>query len=445
MSKTKWSNNQNQNNKHMNNIHINMKKYTLAVMLVMGSILNSNAQQFAYKSKVDKVKKDGFYKIKLSPEISAQSNAYMNDLRLFDQTGKEVPYLYKKESPYQSDVDFVSYAILENQTGEEWQTVVVENGAKTPIDLFILEMNNAETDRVVRLSGSNDRNNWFVIRDSFYLSLLGNSSEAYVRTQLTFPMSKYQYYKIEIKQKNKNPLDILQIGYSKNAPKLPSYQQVNGLTFTRLDSNKKTYVRCTLPGANRIDKLVFQIKSPAMYNRMGLLLKQIEDNYSYPSAQSSGSMKLKRSYSKESSDFVLNSDRERIVLTHDFLGNQKLNYFDIEIENNDNEPLQIESILAYQLSSTLTAELRSDKSYFLYFGDSVLQAPSYDINYFESKILVDSNIVLVGAVEPKHKVLADEYSQSNDKLFVWIGIGVVGLLLLFMTRSMMKKMSDGKA
>lgn len=441
MWKIKPWNKQNKNQR-MNRLTHHMKKLSLIILLVLSFDMDIKAQQFSHKAKLEKVTKDGFYTIQLTPDISAHAEAYMQDLRLFDNDGKEVPYLYRKQSTYQSNDDFVSYAILENEEKGDWQTLIIENGEVTQIDQFLLLLNNAETDRVVRLSGSNDRATWYVIRDSFYLSLVGAGNEATVRAQLTFPMSKYQYYKLEIKKKENNPLKITQVGYNKKGYKSPLYQKVNGLTFSRRDSAKKTFLNLVLPRANRVDKLVFHISGPGMYNRIGRVFKFMEEVNSYTSHSVSKYSPSKRSNAIDAMEFELNSDREPSVYTQDFIGFTKLDTIELEINNNDNEPLKIDSITAFQLSASLTAELREGKTYFLYFGDSLLQAPNYDIHYFESKIVPDSQMVFVGPVQPKDKKVKDEYNQSNDKLFVWIGIGIVAILLIFMTKGMMKNMKN---
>lgn len=400
------------------------------------------AQNFLYKSKVDPVAKDGFYKIQLSPNISALANSDMGDLRMFDNSGKEIPFLYKKEAPFQSGIDFISYSVLSNTVTDEWQTLIIENASKNAVDRFIFEMKNAETDRVVRISGSNDKEQWYVVRDRFYFSMLGYGDNANVQALIDFPVSDYAYFKVEIKNRNKQPLNVIQVGYTKDVSKTPSYQRVDGITFQRIDSNdKKTYLHFRATPANRIDKLSFRISAPALFRRSAQLIFK-EDKDTRNEEQSLKSSRRHTDYYRPDMDFELLSESDRSVATHDLMGDQKTGYFTVMISNFDNEPLAIDSITAWQLTGTLTAELKKDKSYFLYFGDSLLNTPNYDLRYFEKNIPDDIATIYTAEVQPKSTVLAEEYDPRNDKMMVWIGIGVIGLILVFLTVSMMKKMGD---
>jgi hypothetical protein len=196
--------------------------------------------------------------------------------------------------------------------------------------------------------------------------------------------------------------------------------------------------------ANRIDKLVFYISSPTMFKRDGVMKKHGEDIDSYSGSNESVIMskKYKRGNYNQTEVFELNSNSQsRAIYTDGFLGREKIEDFSIEINNNDNEALHIDSIVAYQLTSSVIAEFKKDKKYFLYFGDSLLDNPSYDLQYFESKIPANSPLLTIGDVQPKSAKIDEEYNQSKDKWMVWIGIGIIAIILFLMTGNMMKKMN----
>lgn len=419
-----------------------MSKLIFMLLLVFVAPAITFAQNFTYKAKVAPAPKDGFYKILLSSELNAFASAHHDDLRMMDNDGKEIPFLLKKEDQYQTQSDFVNYGILEDNSEGDWQAIVIANANKDKIDKFIFEMKNAETDRVVRISGSNDRGKWYVVRDRFYFISMGTGADATVRQQITFPVSDYLYFKVEIRMKDKQALNIEQVGYSSQEYKAPAYLRVNGVSFKRTDSNKSTRLHFSCLPLNRIDKLVFHISSPAMFKRSGIVKKMLAvEEYSADGHTnlSMSSKKYRSEYTPEES-FELNSEDRRFIETSSYLGYDKTSDFLIEINNYDNEALKIDSVTAYQLSSTLTAELKKDKSYFLYFGDSLLHAPSYDLVYFQNKIPADAATLSIGEVQPKSAVVKEEYSKSNDKMMVWIGLGIIAVILFFLTGSMVKKM-----
>ncbi len=237
----------------------------------------SHAQNFTYKAKVDAVSTTGFYKIQLTPAFLARAGASLNDLRIFDNDGKETPYLLKEDATSQSENKFHAYEILSTQNEGNWQGIVVRNETKNLIDKLIFEMKNAEAERSVRISGSNDNVKWFVVRDSFNFAAYGDESISTQYKIITFPSVDYEYYKIEIKNKGNSPLNMLKVGYDNVSYQTPAYQLIDGISYTRKDSDKKTYLYITCTPANKIHKLQFNVNSPELFHRQALISQQAQD------------------------------------------------------------------------------------------------------------------------------------------------------------------------
>ena len=66
----------------------------LVSAILMVSVLSVSAQlsSFMYKAKVRKIDSCGVYRIELSPDFIAKSSENMEDIRLLDNTGKNVAY-----------------------------------------------------------------------------------------------------------------------------------------------------------------------------------------------------------------------------------------------------------------------------------------------------------------------------------------------------------------
>lgn len=396
------------------------------------------AQNFSYKAKLPSVNQTAFYRININPEVAAFSQAQLRDLRLFDNEGKEIPYLVKKELTGQSETGFVTYPIV-STTAPDKQTLIIENREKRNIDQFIFEMKNADASRQVRISGSDDKASWYVVKDSFNFASFAEGGDATIRKSLNFPGTDYTFYKVEIKTgNNESPLNILTVGNYSTSTKEAKYQLVNGLTYTRKDSNKVTYLYFTCIPGNRIDKLVFTITGPELYKR-SLVLKKDGDE-AYRNTYTSASQKQKRAPVIDYRDYELSSDHEKSIDCSDFLGYSKDRTFTVEISNQDNEPLSFSEIKAYQLTTTVTAKLAKDKTYFLYFGDSLLADPAYDLVYFENNLPKNITSLEPMAVQPKEQKDKDEYNAAKDKYIVWIGLGLAGIIILALTMNMMKKM-----
>ncbi len=396
------------------------------------------AQNFQYKAKVNPIEKTSFYKIVLKSDVNGLSRPNLQDLRLFDNDGKETPYLMNKEVAEQSETQFVTYPLASVITSDR-QTIIIGNKDKRYIDKFVFAMKNASASRLVRISGSEGKTNWYVVRDSFYFESYSDVNESIVKKSLSFPGSDYAFYKVEIARgENEAPFNILNAGNYSSSAKQAAYQQVPGLSFTRTDSNKITRLHVTCKPANRIDKLVFSITGPEMYHRQvgvtGAVKSRSSDSYS------ASSKKATRTPVLRSKSYEISSDRPATIMCGNFLGYEKQKDFIIEIQNLDDQPLQISDIKAFQLTSTITAKLEQGKTYFLYFGDSLLEVPAYDIVYFSKNLPTNIQTIEHQEVRSKSQKDKDEYDSSKDQYIVWIGLGLAGIIILILTLNMMKKM-----
>lgn len=68
-------------------------------------------QTFRGEAVLPKVENDGFYRIHISPEISTHLNPSFANIRIVDQTNKEVPYLLQEEAPAYHTQVFMEYEV----------------------------------------------------------------------------------------------------------------------------------------------------------------------------------------------------------------------------------------------------------------------------------------------------------------------------------------------
>ena len=94
----------------------------------------------------------------------------------------------------------------------------------------------------------------------------------------------------------------------------------------------------------------------------------------------------------------------------------------------------------HQYNRYLVALLDSAKNYNLYFGDSSLAAPIYDIASFKDSI---KNIISTISTDTIKNINTDnpipKVSSSKNKWILWVGIIVVLILLSGITFKMLKE------
>jgi hypothetical protein len=410
-----------------------MKKlFALIICFVIAG--STNAQNFKWQAKVDSVPAKGFYNILMPPSVNGHLDNSFNDIRLFDEKNAEVPYLLRWEAPIQYTQLFKEYKIISKQIIKGCCTnITLENPEKTKINNIRLIVKNADVQKKMKLSGSDDQQNWYVVKDKIFFQGVNNNSETFEIKLVDFPLSNYAYYKIEIDDSASAPVNITQAGYYDNYTENGKYVEVSAAKIIQGDSikQKKTYVKITFDSPQYIDKLELEIEGPVYYLRKGTISEFKKDSIK---------KRESRSYYSAIQDMELSSNNPKVI----YFSNYKAREFYLLIENEDNPPLKIKSAKAYQLNHYLTAYLEKEKHYILKFGDDKVIAPAYDLNYFQDSIPKNVPVLLTGSVMglTEEQQAAVPSSWFSNKAVLWIAIGIVVILLAVLSLKMIKEMND---
>ena len=182
------------------------------------------------------------------------------------------------------------------------------------------------------------------------------------------------------------------------------------------------------------------------------MLLQFDDSYQVNKIiiDAEGVKYFKRNFSvysgnKSNYDFLLDG-----YLSSDspnsFIINSRKNSLLLTINNEDNIPLKVKAVEAFQLNISLLIYLQANKKYHLYFGDSTAQSPKYDLQFFADSIKINPTEVSFGSIE-KNKLSGnsgDSHSSGYSKLALWIIIIGILLVLCFFTFKMVKEVDKRK-
>lgn len=116
----------------------------------------------------------------------------------------------------------------------------------------------------------------------------------------------------------------------------------------------------------------------------------------------------------------------------------------MEIINEDNPPVKITAVNAFQLNRILLAYFDPTVNYHLIFGNPLAPAPNYDLAFFQdstaSALEVGTGLITGNNIaNPTTKT-----AGSNEKLILWIVIFSVLALLLILTLRMVKEMKKNE-
>ncbi|ALI99344.1 DUF3999 family protein [Rufibacter tibetensis] len=395
--------------------------------------LPAYAQDFAWQAQLAPASQQGYHRILLSPQVTGYSQPNLEDVRLFNPNGQQVPYLLRTEVPVQYRTLFKPYQILSyTRRPGGVSEVLVHNPEKRSINNISLRIGNAEVQKQVSLSGSDDQQVWYVLKDRDLLYAIRNTKSTSEVKLLDFPLSNYRYFKLQLNDSTSTPLNILQAGYYDTFSEAGKYTRIPIQALTRRDSaeNHTTYLRISFGQPVYPEQVALYISAPQLYHRPGKLVLGEQKVYERRRR------KRRQARMKEISVPLLLSSNAPAALD---LPRQKVEQLTIQIENADNPPLSIDSVQVLQLNRYLIAALEPNQTYTLRFGNEKLNAPEYDLQYFQDSIPKEMPIVQVQNFKILSAVKSKKQPKSS-KILIWAAIAVLAVGLGYMTVRLLRDM-----
>ena len=139
------------------------------------------------------------------------------------------------------------------------------------------------------------------------------------------------------------------------------------------------------------------------------------------------------------SNFQLNSKNSSVISLSNFQEKEFL----IEIDNQDNQPLEIESIQSLQNPLFIVSELVSKENYIVQI-DSAYSKPSYDLANFIEQSKNDYPLATISNFEgvTSEKVNTTEKTFWESALFMWICIILGGGVIAYFAFGLLKDMKQ---
>ena len=371
--------------------------------------------QTEYKSRIEPVSQSGYYNIELSPEITALSGLSFRNLRIRDAEGMEVPCFVRSETPVRETDAFVEYPLAGNTTRDSLNIITVANPGRGNLSRFCLVITSADVQKYASLRGSNDRRQWYVVKQREDITYSGykHGNEEYLL--LNFPQGDYAYYEIQLSNTQESPLNVIKVGRFENSTLYSQLAEIDLGRFIQKDSSdKRTYLYFPDPAYGYwLSKLEFEIEYKGEYLRNG-------------SVGSSYGAKFELSSRGDNSFYIPATSLSPGM--------------PVVIMNRDNPPLKITSIRAYGLNRYLCAYLEQEKHYTVEINDAWTSRPDYDIERIAKEILQKDMATIKTAGLEKYVAPPREKRWLEKPLFLWSAIGLVGLFLAFLCWKVLAEM-----
>ncbi|MBS1566029.1 MAG: hypothetical protein JST39_16695 [Bacteroidetes bacterium] len=376
---------------------------------------------FLYRAALDTVAQPGFYEIVLRPALAAQLQPGMQDIRIADANGRQVPYILKADIPSFSESRFREFPILSSRKEADKQThVIIANNSGAALSELLLIIKNTDASRNVTLSGSDDSTHWYVIRENIALSHFFTTEGDHFVQALDFPLSNYRFFKVILNGKDLLPVNIVRAGVYEQSFINGRYLPLSRPRLLQKDSGDKySYVFLRFDAAYFIDRLALQVSGPKFYKRTMWIYTG-----SIGAVQEVGS-------------YIIQTDTPAV-----FNAGVKTDHLLLKIENDDNPPLHVDSVEAFQLNRYLYAWLEKGRGYSLLFGDSSATTPVYDLQYFKDSATGQAR--LLSYAKPVYNKREEKalVAGARSRWPIWVSLGVVSVLLLLLTAKMTRQINQ---
>jgi hypothetical protein len=413
------------------------KRNNLLIALLFVSWF-ANAQQFRHTAVLGGVKKDGFYSIPVSAELSSYLKTDLSDIRIADEKGQWVPHITRWPRK-----NVVIESILRDLTIIKKERIVaatiliVSNKNKQNITNLIISIKNTSANRKAILSGGDDQNNWFTITDS--IRLQPEASEDKLILKIPFPSVNYSYFKVAIFNGKNDPYNIIGVATEGHPIQENTFEQRKfitnpGLHFSQKDTGGFSLITIKNQDNFHFNKLKLSISSPHFYNRRARLYSKFN-----------GLPLNTLFYNSPVEEYIISSGNTGEFDTP-WMKDSVLYFL---IENKDNPPLNVDNIITQQISKELIAYLEKGKQYKLLFDDPFASAPDYDLQKFRDRIPDTIDNLKTGPISPFTKGSINDKSAQKNFWHSWMWPVIIFVLLLLgyftfsLTKDIKKKNNSG--
>lgn len=409
-----------------------MKKYCSFLMIFLLAAF-SRAQNFT--GNLETVQKNGLTKIKIEPELRSALNNNWNYFRIFDSKNNEIPYVktsevISDEKNSKENLEITAVTTIPNLS----TSIIISNPRTLNLDHLNLIIANTDVLKTYSISGSNDQNQWYGLVFNQTVGDLQSSSATKVEKEFRFPLNNYRFIKFDFVDKKSLPIQIISASVNTGKSGLKSDLIIlKDFTqnITQDKTSKTTIIDIQFNAKQVIEGLKFNITAPEYYLRDATIF--VENT-----RKVNGTVEQ---YFAPLTGFQLNSSSQNKFQIGE-LFEKKLR---LEIQNEDNLPLNIAGIEFFQESVSLISNLNAGENYRIVV-DSTLLMPKYDLSYFDQTLntaMPETAVINLTKVKSEDSATTEKTFWSTP-LFMWLCIGLALLIIGYFSMGLLKDLGKSE-
>ncbi len=385
--------------------------------------------EYNYKRELNEVSEQ-WSKIILPNEIFEKTSQDLSDLRIFGLTASndtiEAPFLLREITEKISSKE-VAFNTLNASHNEKGYYFTFEIPTIESINQIKLNFAQENFDWRIDLEGSQDQQEWFKLVENYRILSIKNDHTDFQFTKVTFPSSKYRFFRLLIHSKEKPELSAASIEQHEITDGKFRKYNIKKINTQENKQSKQTEVDIELQLPVRVSHINIGIADAYDYYRP-VTIKCLTDSFRTEQG-------WKYNYSTLTSG-ILNS-LEKNEFNFNSKTVQKLKIF---IDNRDNQALTIDTIEVKGYIHELIARFTIPSTYFLTYGNKSASSPNYDIKRFTNNIPETLKTLELGeemTIAKKEIPMAEPLFKN--KIWLWVIMIVIITLLGWFSVNMIKK------
>ncbi len=389
----------------------------------------------------------GLAEFLLTPDVYDRARMDLRDIRMAANGNTETGYLIKTLRGKRTTYPLSARLFNEVYEPGRHSMVTAEFPPETGKNSLRILTGGANFRRRIRVEGSDDGQDWSVVRDDGLLFRIGGPDQASVtfdQTEIDIPKNLHRFLRITVF----------------NGPEDPEHVPIESIRAQRVTSTPPRTTEVAVRIEEQEDKdRVSDILLDLGYRHMPLQsvrLDVTEENFfrrvivwgrNEKTIPAYGGSKdatkrartVEKSWSRITEGAIYRFSKSQAVdesLAIE-LGASRYRYVKLTVENQDNPPLQVKGAQVFRFDEKVQFQLRPDKTFTLYVGNPEARRPQYDLNHYVDKLSRQG--ITAGKLgplvsNPAH--LADKGKtpwSEQHKWMIWVALlamlAVLGMLL----------------
>ncbi|MDR2039415.1 MAG: DUF3999 family protein [Bacteroidales bacterium] len=392
--------------------------------------LSAQMDKYRFQREIHDISSE-WHQILLPGDIySKASSAQLSDIRIFGITAGsdtiEAPYLLhrKMDRISQKRTAFKTINTSYNEKGHYFTFEIPDTEI---INHIRLNFKQPDFDWKIKLEGSKNQQEWFTIVDDYRIVSIKNDLTDYQFTDIIFPDSRYRYLRLLVKSNDKPELAGAEMTFNEAINGIYREYPYRIVNLTNHKEQKQTEIEVDLGTSVPVSSLTMFIHYPFDFYRPVVL------DYSNDSIRTEQGVVYK--YRRLLSATLSSVDKG--IFRFD---NTVLRRIKITIHNQDNRPLDIDSLEIKGNFPELMVRFDQPGRYFLCYGNDHVSKPEYDIERFSGKIPETMAPASLGDEQIKE---TEETTKVQplflNKAWLWTIMILIILLLGWFSLKMIKR------